>query len=187
MSLATAPAVSEQAARRGGAPPRTLYAPHRLDVTPGVLARAALSLLPRRADARRALESAWHPDGLAFLSVRSAFDAALTALDYAPGDEIVISAMNIEDMIRIIEGHGLVPVPIDLDPRTMAPDPRDLESRITPRTRAVLVAHLFGGRCDLTGLAAAAHRHGLLVLEDAAQAFDGGAWRGHPQADLSFF
>jgi dTDP-4-amino-4,6-dideoxygalactose transaminase len=64
---------------------------------------------------------------------------------------------------------------------------RDLESRLTPRTRAILVAHLFGGRCDLTGLAAAAHRHGLLVFEDAAQAFDGGPWRGHPEADLSFF
>ena len=74
-------------------------------------------------------------------------------------------------MVRIIRGHGLRAVPVDIDPETLAPRPWMLEVALTPRTRVVLVAHLFGGRMDLGPVARFARERGLLLVEDCAQAF----------------
>jgi perosamine synthetase len=85
---------------------------------------------------------------LVCLSVRSAFDLLLCALDLPPGDEVLVSAVTHPDMVRILELHGLRPVPVDLDPWTLAPEPWSLRAAVTERTRAVLVAHLFGAQED---------------------------------------
>ncbi len=120
-------------------------------------------------------------------SVRSGFDLTLQALDLPRGSEILFSALNIKGMIRIVEKQGLVPVPVDLDLERMAPRLDLIERAIGPNTRAIVVAHLFGTRLDLDAVIELAHRRGLVVFEDCAQAFDGQAYKGHPESDIAMF
>lgn len=143
----------------------------------------------RRWPVARALERHWSPDGdaLACLSVRTGFDLLLTALDLPRGSEVLVSAVTIRDMVRIIEEHGLVPVPVDLDMARLSIRPEALEKALSSRTRLVLVAHLFGSRMPLSEVAAFARRHDLLLLEDCAQAFTDGSYRGHAESDAVFF
>ncbi len=126
------------------------------------------------------------PRVLTCFSVRSAFDLALSALALGKGDEVVLSSFTVPHMEEIVKAHGATPVALDLDPETMAPSARDLEAVMTRNTRLVVVAHLFGARLDLTALARTAHARGALLVEDAAQAYDG-QWRGHKEADLTLF
>ncbi len=162
----------------------------RLDVRAADVARGVLALGARdAAEHARVLERAFCPegDGLACLSVRSAFDLFFAAAGLARGSEVLVSAITIPDMARVVELHGLVAVPLDLDPDTLLPRPETLSAAITPRTRACVVAHLFGCRSDVGELARLAHEHGILFAEDAAQAFDGTAWRGSDVSDLVLF
>ena len=130
-------------------------------------------------------------DALVCLSVRSALDLYLGVLALPRGSEVLVSALTIPDMPRILEEHGLVVVPFEVDPSTLGPKEGALERLRTPRTRAILFAHLFGERAGLGRLFEFARAHGLLVWEDCAQAYapddwDGG-WRGDERADLSLF
>ena len=138
---------------------------------------------------QRRVEALWssQPDALACLSVRSGLDLLLAALDYPRGSEILVTAVTIRDMIRVVEQHGLVPVPVDLDMSTLAPKPESLRRLVGPKTKAILAAHLFGARMPLDDLAAFAREHGLLLIEDVAQSFTGLEYRGHPQSDVSLF
>jgi perosamine synthetase len=167
-----------------------LYARHRLDIRPSHLLvgiGAIGSVRPDRAALE--LERRWSPQGhaLACLSVRSGFHALLGALDLAPGSEVLFSAVTHPDMPRLAEHHSLRVLPIDLDRETLAPRPELVLRALTPRTRMVVVAHLFGGRVDLESIAAICRRHGLLLVEDCAQAFTGPGDTGDPQADVSMF
>jgi dTDP-4-amino-4,6-dideoxygalactose transaminase len=123
-------------------------------------------------------------DALACLSVRSGFDLLLAALELPAASEILMSALTIPDMARIVEHHGLVPVPVDLDPATLAPTPETIRSAITPAARMVVVAHLFGSRVPMGPILDLARSLGLLCVEDCAQAFDGRHF-GHPDSDAS--
>lgn len=152
----------------------------------------ALTACARRPDAARAaasLESSWAPqgDGLACLSVRSAFDLYLTALALPDGSEVLLSGVTIPDMVRIVREHGLVPVPVDVDVATLFPTPRDCERAWSPRARVLVVAHLFGGRSDLAPLAAWARGRGVRIIEDCAQGFITPDERGSPLADAAFY
>jgi dTDP-4-amino-4,6-dideoxygalactose transaminase len=135
------------------------------------------------------IESAWSDagDSISFLSVRSGFDAMFTALRLPAGSEVLMSALTIPDMPRIVKQHGLVPVPVDLDFPEMEPNLELLRQSITPRTRAIVVAHLFGGKFDLTEIAQIASEHDLLLIEDCAQAYIGPEFTGSPLADISMF
>lgn len=142
-----------------------------------------------RTAVRERIERAWSPEGaaLASLSVRSGFDALLEALALPPGSEVLMSALTIRDMTRIVEEHGLVPVPVDLDARTLAVRPESLARAVSPKTRAIVVAHLFGSRMPMEPLVRFAREHGLLLIEDCAQAYTGDEYRGHPESDVSLF
>ena len=135
------------------------------------------------------IEAFWSDwgDALVCFSVRSGFDLLLSAKGFPEGDEIVFSALNVKGMIRIAERHRLVPVPVELDIADMAPQLNSLEAAITPKTRAIVVAHLFGTRYDLAPIAAIARRHGIMLIEDCAQVFDGRAYHGHEEADVRMF
>lgn len=137
----------------------------------------------------RRVESHWTAAGgaLACLSVRSGFDLLLAALDLPPKSEVLITALTIPDMVRIIKDHGLVPVPLDVELDTMSPQLDVLRRAITPATKAIVVAHLFGGRVPMEPVLAIARQHGLLVIEDCAQAYTGSEFRGHAEADVSMF
>lgn len=130
-------------------------------------------------------------DWLATLSVRSALDLALTARAWPHGTRVLVSALTIPDMVRVLEAHGLVPVPIDVDPHTLEPDvaqAAQLVAQASPSElpRAVLLAHLYGTRLDLTAWFDLARAYGLELWEDGAQAWTGDDWRGDPRSDLVF-
>jgi perosamine synthetase len=135
------------------------------------------------------VEQIWpNPEHIfACLSVRTGFDLLLGALALPHGSEVLVSAITIPDMVRVIKHHGLVPVPVDLDPQTMSPVPDDWQRAVTPNTRAILVAHLFGGQTPMDPILDLAQRHKLFVFEDCAQAFAGNEYQGCPEADASMF
>jgi len=135
------------------------------------------------------LEAAWSPGGkgMACRSVRSGFHLMLESLALPAGSEVLVSAVTHPDMVRILEAHGLVAVPVDLDVPTLAPRLEIAERLVTPHTVAILVAHLFGGRVAMDALAAFARRRRLLLWEDCAQAFTGPADTGDPNADVSMY
>lgn len=146
-------------------------------------------LRAREAGAEQRVLDSWAGGerGLVCLSVRSAFDLSLEALAFEPGDEIAVSAITHPDMVRVLEAHGLRALPVDVDPDTLTPRADLLERLIGPRTRALLVAHLFGARADLEPLAEVSRRHGLLLIEDCAQSFRGPDDSGSALADVSLF
>jgi len=143
----------------------------------------------RRQTETARLEERWSAagDAVACLSVRSGLDLLLATVDWPPGSEVLVSAITIRDMVRIVQHHGLVPVPVDLDMDALALTTAALERARSPRTRAVLVAHLFGSRMPLDEVARFARAHRLLLIEDCAQSFSGLDYRGSEKSDVSFF
>jgi dTDP-4-amino-4,6-dideoxygalactose transaminase len=100
----------------------------------------------------------------------AAIALTLGVLDLAPGDEVLVPALTfIGSAIGLVQ-RLLMPVFVDIDPVTYTMDPAAAEAAVTPRTRAILAVHLHGLPCDMAGLRAVADRHGLVVVEDAAQA-----------------
>lgn len=136
---------------------------------------------------RAAAEAALGRSGsLACLSVRSGLDLTLQALALPAGSEVVVSAVTIPHMVRVLAHHGLVAVPADIDMERLALDLGAIEHALTPNTRAVLVAHLFGSQMDMAPVAALARSRGLLLLEDCAQCYDG-CYTGHADSDVVLF
>jgi dTDP-4-amino-4,6-dideoxygalactose transaminase len=131
----------------------------------------------------------WIPSDEAFvaLSVRTGWDLYLKAHGFSPGDEIIVSGVTIPDMVRIIEHHKLAAVPVAVDADRLEPSLEEIDRAITPRTRAILVAHLFGSRIDMEPIIRLAKQHDLLVIEDCAQAFVGRDYAGHNDSDCSLF
>jgi len=99
-----------------------------------------------------------------------ALHLALAALQAGPGDEVITTANSFIASSSCISYTGAKPVFADIDPVTLNIDPADVERRITPRTRGIIVVHLFGYPADMDPLLAIARRHKLFVIEDSAQA-----------------
>jgi dTDP-4-amino-4,6-dideoxygalactose transaminase len=111
------------------------------------------------------------------VGVASGFDAlslALAALDIGPGDEVITVANACTYQVAAILQTGAQPVLVDSHLATHMIDVQAVEAAVTPRTRALLPVHLYGRMADMPALCAVATRHGLAVVEDAAQAH--GAW-----------
>jgi perosamine synthetase len=171
-----------------------MYARKRLDI--GWLDLASglwhCAAAPDRLKAQERAE-AWFARGmskggaLCSLSVRSGLDSYLEVLALPKGSEVLMSALTIPDMWKVVEQHGLVPVPVDLDVRTLAPRMESLKRAASTKTRALLVAHLFGTRVPLEPYAEIARERGWVLLEDCAQAFTGPDYKGSPLADVSMF
>lgn len=168
-----------------------MYARHRLDLSLrdvlfGVLA-CGRYWRGERLEAGVLEHCAMGEEGLVCFSVRSGWDLWLRAQGLGVGDEVIVSAVTHPDMVRLLRGHGLCAVPVDIDPETLAPRLSALEEALTARTRVVLVAHLFGGRMDLGPVVRFAREHDLLVVEDCAQAFLGPEAMGDPAVDASMY
>ena len=155
-----------------------------------LLSAAVRCVLPgSRSVASERAESAWSTDGRAFacLSVRSGLDLLLKSLELPQGSEVLVSALTIPDMVRIVEHHGHVAVPIDLHDEDASPRVELLEKLVTKKTKAILVAQLFGSRFDLAPFVDFVKKHDLILIEDCAQAFEGDRYKGHDEADVSMF
>ncbi len=134
------------------------------------------------------------------VGVGSGLDAlhlALLAMDVGPGDEVLVPSNTYIATWLAVSRAGARPVPVEPDPSSGNIDPARLEAARTPRTRAVLPVHLHGRPADMAAVTAFAERHGLLVLEDAAQAHGArlggraagalgtaGAWSFYPTKNL---
>ena len=99
------------------------------------------------------------------------------ALGIGPGDEVVVPANTFVATAEAVCLAGARPRFADVDPETLLITPETLEAALTPRCKAVAIVHLYGQVPDLGALLATAERHGLLVVEDAAQAH-GARWEG---------
>jgi perosamine synthetase len=100
----------------------------------------------------------------------SAVYVALRALEPSPYSECIVGPVTDPGGIMPIPLMNCIPMVADAAPGTFAPGPEQIEACITPRTSAILVAHILGEPADMHGIMAAARRHGLPVVEDAAQA-----------------
>jgi len=100
-----------------------------------------------------------------------------------PGDEVVTTPLTFVSTSTSILACGAKPVFADIDPRTFNLDPASVADRITPRTRAIFVVHLFGQCCDMDAINALARERGLYVVEDAAHV-TGTTYKGRPSGSL---
>ncbi|HUR24797.1 MAG TPA: DegT/DnrJ/EryC1/StrS family aminotransferase [Candidatus Thermoplasmatota archaeon] len=125
---------------------------------------------------------------------------ALRALDIGPGDEVLVPSNTFIATWLAVSMVGATPVPVEPDESTFNLDPALLDQAITDRTKAILPVHLYGQPCDMDPVMATARRHGLKVVEDAAQAHgarykgrmvgtfgDAAGWSFYPGKNLGAF
>jgi perosamine synthetase len=127
--------------------------------------------------------------GIAVANGSLAIDAAIAALEIGPGDEVIMPTFTIVSCAAAVVRAGAIPVLIDADPVTWNIVVDDIEARITPQTRAIMVAHMYGLPVDMDPILALAKARGLKVIEDAAE-MHGQTYKGRPcgsLGDLSTF
>ncbi len=107
----------------------------------------------------------------------TALHLALAALGIGPGDEVIVPDLTFAASANVVIHLGATPVLADVTRDTWTLDPADFERKITPRTKAVMPVHLYGHPCDMDPIMELAQRHGLFVVEDAAEAL-GAEYRG---------
>lgn len=125
---------------------------------------------------------------LGVTSGTGALHCALTALNVGPGDEVILPAWSWYSSYNAILLTGALPVFSEVD-ESFIMDPEDLEKRITPQTKVIMVVHLFGAPANMDGIMAVARKHNLRVLEDSAQCA-GGQYKGKRTgaiADIGIF
>ncbi len=101
----------------------------------------------------------------------AALHTAFAALDLEPGDEVITTGITDMGALTPLLYQGLIPVFADVDPRTYNLTAETIEARLSERTRAVVVTHLFGNPCGMADIMALARSHGLPVIEDCSQSF----------------
>jgi perosamine synthetase len=117
--------------------------------------------------------------GVAVNNGSVALDAALTALKLGAGDEVILPTFTIISCAAAIVRVGATPVVVDCDPITWNMDVSQIEAKITPRTKAIMVVHIYGLPVDMDPLLAIANQYGLAIIEDAAE-MHGQTYKGKP-------
>jgi dTDP-4-amino-4,6-dideoxygalactose transaminase len=112
-----------------------------------------------------------------------ALSLALHALEIGPGDEVIIPAFTFFASAGCVARTGAKPVFVDIDASTYNLDPLQVENKVTDRTRAIMAVHLFGQCAEMEPLWRVAERHGLPIVEDAAQAL-GAEYQGKRAGNL---
>jgi len=113
--------------------------------------------------------------GVGVASGTDALLLSLRALGACEGDEVITAALSAPPTAVAISLAGARPVFADIDPQTLTIDPASVEERVSPRTRFLVPVHLFGNMADMPRLEKVATRHGLIMVEDCAQAHGAGA------------
>jgi perosamine synthetase len=113
----------------------------------------------------------------------TALHVALVALGIGPGDEVIVPSLTYIASANAVSYCGATPVFAENETRTFNIDPADIEALITPKTRAIMPVHLYGHPADMDPINAIAKKHGLFVVEDAAEAV-GGQYKGRTTGSL---
>lgn len=121
--------------------------------------------------------------GIAVCNGTAALQVAMAALDLEPGDEVILPTFTIISCALAVTQAGGTPVLVDSDPRTWTLDVSAVAKRVTPRTKAIMAVHIYGHPADMDPILELAERHGLAVIEDAAEAHGAEylSRRAHPQ------
>jgi dTDP-4-amino-4,6-dideoxygalactose transaminase len=126
----------------------------------GPFTRRAQAMLEKRVAAKRVLLTT---------SCTAALELAALLCDLQPGDEVIVPSYTFVSTANAFVLRGARPVFVDVGPDTLNIDERLIEQAITPRTRAIFPTHYAGVACEMDAIMDIADRHGLLVVEDAAQ------------------
>lgn len=129
------------------------------------------------------------PHGIAVSNGSVALDLAVALLDLAPGDEVIMPSFTIISPAQSVVRAGGRPVLVDSEPSSWQMDAGQIEAKITSRTKALLVVHIYGHPADMDPILEIARRHGLMVIEDAAEVH-GAQYRGRKcggMGDISTF
>ena len=125
------------------------------------------------------------PHVLALNSGTSALNTAYTAAGIGPGAEVIVPAYTFFATVAEVVTARAIPVIAEID-ESLTIDPRDIERKITPRTRAIVPVHMNGTCCDMDAVMDIARRHNLVVIEDTAQAI-GGSFKGRKLGTIGDF
>jgi len=117
--------------------------------------------------------------GIAVSSGTAALETAISALQLQPGDEVILPAFTIISCTAAIVRRGCIPVLVDSDPDTWNMDVEQIEAKISARTKAIMVVHIYGLPVDMDPVLALAEKYGLKIIEDAAQ-MHGQTYKGLP-------
>jgi len=117
--------------------------------------------------------------GIAVTNGTAAIDAAVEALGIGPGDEVILPTFTIISCVMQIVRSGATPVLVDSDPLTWNMDVAEIESKITSRTKAIMVVHIYGLPVDMDPVLELCQRYDLKLIEDAAEMI-GQTYRGKP-------
>jgi dTDP-4-amino-4,6-dideoxygalactose transaminase len=116
-------------------------------------------------------------------SCTAALEMAAILCDLGPGDEVIMPSFTFVSTANAVVLRGAVPVFVDIDPATLNIDPVRVADAVTPKTKAIFAVHYAGFPADMDALGAIAAEHGLLLVEDAAQAL-GASYKGRPAGSL---
>ena len=123
---------------------------------------------------------------IATSSCTGALHMGMAALGIGPGDEVIMADTNWIATASPIVNLGAKPVFVDILEDTWCIDPDKAEAAITPRTKAIVAVHLYGNLCDMDRLLAIGEKHGIPVIEDAAEAI-GSVWHGKRAGSMGKF
>lgn len=138
----------------------------------GVLTRQQFVLGPEGAALEEEIAAACGARfGIGVASGTEALELGLHACGVKPGDEVIVPAFTFIATGSAVSALGARPVFADVEPATFNLDPDEIESRITPRTRAIVAVHLFGLAANMDPILETAAKHGIPVVEDSAQSF----------------
>lgn len=117
--------------------------------------------------------------GIAVMNGTAALHLALVSLGIDPGDEVIVPDFTMIATVNAVLYCGAHPVFVDVDRGTFCMDPEQVAAKITPRTKAILPVHIYGHSADMDPLLELARKHGLAVIEDAAEVH-GATYKGRP-------
>ena len=126
------------------------------------------------------------PYAIATSSATGALHMGMAALGIGIDDEVILGDMNWIASVAPVTYLGAKPVLVDIDPVSWCLDPAAVEAAITPRTKAIIAVHLYGNLADIDALLRIGERHGIPVIEDAAEAI-GSIWHGKRAGTLGIF
>jgi len=150
-----------------------------------ILNHGQFILGPEVAECEKALAAfTGSPYCLTMSSGTDALMAALMALDVGPGDEVITTAFSFFATAEVISLVGAQPVFVDIDPVSFNLNPKLIEKAITKKTKAIMPVSLYGQVADMDEINAIAEKHGITVLEDAAQSF-GGVYKSKRSCNVS--